>query len=173
MPWVQPKFSSLDQMSLTFTGWIPGGRGAGLEGLKNSLRRSLKLPKFPPQSTSRRLLTTFFETLGAARKNLRFSAMLEPNEFLVNGTSERSTILTGRSKRNCLKFDQKSSGSRWAGVPNSGIAESGTGIISAGFDRLGLLTSSGRRLIGPATLFPSTNVDSFRRGFSAESSLNR
>src|SRR6516162_8153525 len=154
MPWVQPKFSSLDQMSLTFTGWIPGGRGAGLEGLKNSLRRSLKPPKLPPQSTSRRLLTTFFETLGAERKNLRFSAIPEPKAFLVKGTSERSTILTGRSKRNCLRFDQKSSGMRWAGVPKSGIAESDTGTICSGPERLGFLNSSGRRLISPATCFP-------------------
>src|SRR6516225_9713708 len=109
-------------MSLTFTGWIPGGRGAGLDGRKNSLRRSVKPPKLPPQSTSRRLLTTRFETLGAERKNLRFY--------------------------------QKSSGMRWAGVPKSGIAESDTGTISSGPERLGFLKSSGRRLISPATCFP-------------------
>src|SRR5215469_16380546 len=131
-------------MSLTFTGWIPGGRGAGLDGRKNSLRRSVKPPKLPPQSTSRRLLTTAFETLGAERKNLRFSAMPEPKEFLVKGTSERSTILTGRSKRNCLRFDQKS----------SGIADSDTGTICSGPERLGFLNSSGRRLISPATCYP-------------------
>src|ERR1700730_19099119 len=111
---------------------MPGGSGAGLLGEKNSFNRSGKLPKLPPQSTSSRLLIGAFDAAGADRKNRRFSFSPEPNEDFVNGTSSRSIILTGRSNRNCLKLDQKSSGIRCAGVPKSGSASRETGITSSG-----------------------------------------
>src|ERR1700733_295443 len=52
---VQPKFSSLVQISLTLTGWMPGGRAGCFEGEKNSLMRPPKPPKLAPQFTARRL----------------------------------------------------------------------------------------------------------------------
>src|SRR5208283_3477580 len=146
-------------MSLTFTGLIPGGRGGCLEGWKNSFRRSVKLPKLPPQSTSRRLLTTVLETAGAEKKNRKLSRMPEPKVFLVNGTSLRSVILTGRSVRNCFRLDQKLSGIKCDGTPKSGNAAFETGIISSGPERLGRPTSSGRRLMKSCTLFLSTRID--------------
>src|SRR5208283_4552001 len=152
--WVQPKFSSLDQMSLTLTGLIPGGRGACFGGLKKSLMRSVNPPKFPPQSTSRRLFTTVLGAAGAEKKNFRLSPNPEPKEFLVKGASGRSITLTGRSKRNCFRLDQKLSAIRMSGVPKFGSAELGTGITSSGPLRLGLLISSGRRLMNPGTFVP-------------------
>src|ERR1700675_3557880 len=156
--WVQPKFSSLDQISFTWTGLIPAGITARV-GEKNSFNCSTKPPKLPPQSTSSRLSTGVLRTLGPERKNFRFSRRPEPKEFLVKGTSVRSMILTGRSRRNCFRLDQKSSGIRCAGVPKSGSALLGTGITSSGPERFGLLSSFGRRLIKPGTVIPSSNVD--------------
>src|SRR5215831_1935367 len=131
MACVHPKFSSLDQMSFTCTGLMPAGITA-LVGEKNSLTCSAKPPKFPPQSTSKRLLTGVLRTFGAAKKNFRFSLRPEPNEFFVKGTSLRSTILTGRSVKNCLRFDQKLLGIMFAGALKSGTAEAGTGTTSSG-----------------------------------------
>src|SRR6516164_2804935 len=104
---------------------MPGGSGAGFGGLKKSLIRLPNPPKLPPQSTSSRLLTTCLGAAGADKKNFRFSARPEPKEFFVNGTSLRSITLTGRSKRNCFRFDQKLSGIRISGVTKSGRAELG------------------------------------------------
>src|ERR1700757_182414 len=154
MAWVQPKFSSFDQMSFTLTALIPGGRGAGFGGLKKSLSRSPKPPKLPPQSTSKRLFTGRLEAGGAEKKNFRLSSIPVPKEFFVKGASARSTTLTGRSKRNCLKLDQKLSGIRMAGVPKSGNADEGTGTTSSGPVRLGLLNSLGSRSINPGTVAP-------------------
>ncbi len=156
--WVQPKFSSLDQISFTGTGLIPAGITARV-GEKNSFNCPMKPPKLPPQSTSRRLFMGPLRAFGADRKNLRFSPRPEPKAFLVKGTSLRSMILTGRSRRNCFRLDQKSSGIRWAGVPKSGSALFGTGIISSGPERFGLLSSFGRRFMKPGTVVPSSNVD--------------
>src|SRR6266481_123525 len=158
MACVQPKFSSLDQISFTWTGLIPAGITARV-GEKNSFNCPMKPPKLPPQSTSRRLLIGLLRTLGPERKNFRFSPRPEPKVFLVKGTSLRSMILTGRSRRNCFRLDQKSSGIRWAGVPKSGSALLGTGIISSGPERFGLLSSFGRRFMKPGTVVPSSNVD--------------
>src|SRR5271165_3284366 len=152
--WVQPKFSSLDQISFTLIGLIPGGNGACFGGLKKSFKRSPKPPKLPPQSTSSRLFTGPLGVAGEEKKNLRFSVSPEPKEFFVNGTSARSTIFTGRSRRNCFRLDQKLSGMRSAGLPKFGNAELGTGMTSSGPVRLGRLNSSGRRLINPGTFVP-------------------
>src|SRR5208283_980856 len=144
--WVQLQFSSFDQISFTLMGLLVTFSGGNLFGKKTSFRRSVKLPKFPPQSTSRRLLTTLFGAVGADRKNLRLSVSPPVLKvFRVNGASLRSITFTGASKRNCLRLDQKSSGMRWAGVPKSGNAARGTGITSSGPVRFGLLSSSGRR----------------------------
>ena len=126
---------------------------------KTPLTCSIKPPKLPPQSTSNRLLTGRLPTFGADKKNFRFSLSPEPNEFLVKGTSLRSTILTGRSNRNCLRFDHKLFGIICAGAVKSGSAELGTGITSSGSVRFGLRISSGSRLIEPGTVFPSNQVD--------------
>src|SRR5260370_38785997 len=104
-------------MCLIVIGLMAGGRGAGLDGWKNSFRRSVKLPKLPPQSTSRRLLTIVLETAGAEKKKRRLSRMPEPKVFLVKGTSLRSVILTGRSVTNCFRLDQKVSGIHVHGRP--------------------------------------------------------
>ncbi len=71
---VQLQFSSFDQMSFTLIGLLVTRNGGSFVGKKSSLTRSLKLPKFPPQSTSRRLLTTLFGAAGADTKNFRLSA---------------------------------------------------------------------------------------------------
>src|SRR5271165_2689010 len=147
---VQPKFSSFDQISFTLIGVIPGGSAAGLLGEKNSFKRSVKLPKLPPQSTSNFLLIGALRTFGACRKKFRFSRSPAPNDLRANGPSVCSPILTGRSNRNCFKLDQMLSGIRCSGVVNSGRAEVGIGTTSSGPLRLGLLNSSGRRLIGSA-----------------------
>src|SRR5260370_5723702 len=117
-------------MCLIVIGLMAGGRGAGLDGWKNSFRRSLKLPKLPPQSTSRRLLTMVLDTAGAEKKKRKFSRMPEPKVFLVKGTSLRSVILTGRSVRNCFRLDQKLSGIKCDGTPKSGNPAFGTGPTS-------------------------------------------
>src|ERR1700739_1918308 len=169
MACVQPKSSSLDQMSLTLTGLIPGGSGAGFGGLKKSLKRSPKPPKLLPHSTSRRLFVGPLGAAGAEMKNFKFSAIPEPKEFFVKGTSLRSTTFTGRSKRNCLRLDQKLSGIRIAGVPKSGSAALDTGMTSSGPERLGLLNSSGSRLMNPGTFVPRL----FRRELTAKSSPSR
>src|SRR5690242_13285517 len=118
--WLEPNFSSLDQMSLTLMGVIPGGRGGCLGGEKNSLMRVPKPPKLAPQATANLLLMGRLPP-GAERKDsARLPKKPAPKFVCVNGASLRSRILIGRSVRNCLRFDQKSSGTRIAGRPNLG-----------------------------------------------------
>src|SRR5215470_12807546 len=112
---------------------------ATLVGEKNSRNCSKNPPKFPPQSTSRRLFTGRLPARGAEKKNPKFSQNPEPNEFFVKGTSLRSTILTGRSTRNCFRFDQKLFGIMRAGAWKSGTADAGRGTPSSFSVRLGLL----------------------------------
>src|SRR5208282_1810185 len=69
--WVQLQFSSFDQMSFTLIGLLVTFNGGNFLGKNSSFNRSEKLPKFPPQSTSRRLLTTFLGAVGEDRKNFR------------------------------------------------------------------------------------------------------
>src|SRR6516225_613861 len=133
---------------------MPGGSGGGFDGLKNSFRRSVKLPKLPPQSTSKRLLIGVLGVAGEEKKNLRFSETPEPKLVCVNGMPFRSTIFIGRSRRNCLRLDQKSSGMRCAGLPKLGMAPAGVGIISVGRGLFGRFSSSGIRLMKPGTLYP-------------------
>src|SRR5882762_8637893 len=73
--WLQPNFSSFDQMSFTLIGLIPGGKGACFGGEKKSLSRPPNPPKFAPHDTASRLLTGLFEA-GPALKN---SARLPPS----------------------------------------------------------------------------------------------
>src|SRR5215831_6680466 len=118
--WLEPKFSSFDQISFTLTALIPGGRGGCFGGEKNSLMRVPNPPKFAPQLTANRLFTGRFPP-GAERKDsARLPKKPAPKFVCVNGASLRSRILIGRSVRNCLRFDQKSSGTRIFGLPNFG-----------------------------------------------------
>src|SRR5690349_5212815 len=85
--WLEPNFSSLDQMSLTLMGVIPGGRGGCLGGEKNSLMRVPNPPKFAPQLTAKRLLTGRFPP-GAERKDsARLLKKPPPKEVCVKGAS--------------------------------------------------------------------------------------
>src|SRR5215470_6567213 len=136
---------------------MPGGI-ATLVGEKNSRNCSKNPPKFPPQSTSRRLFTGRLAARGAAKKNRKFSPKPEPNEFLVKGTSLRSTILTGRSIRNCFRFDQKLFGISRAGAWKSGTACAGTGIASSRRESPGFLVLVGR-MLEPGTVVPLFTVD--------------
>src|SRR5229473_4177969 len=115
-------------MSLTLMGLIPGGGGGCFGGEKKSLMRVPKPPKFAPQATANLLLTGRFAA-GLERKNSeRLLASPAPKEVCVKGASLRSRTLTGRSVKNCFKFDQKLSGMRMCGLPNFGTALAGTGI---------------------------------------------
>src|SRR5262249_8644514 len=107
MIWLQPKFSSLDQMSFTFTGLMPAGSGAALVGEKSSRRRVAKPPKLEPQATARRLFTGPFGTGVDAKYSLRLLPTPSPNSAGINGDLKSPRTLTGRSKRNCLRLDQK------------------------------------------------------------------
>src|SRR5216684_6134090 len=147
--WLVPKFSSFDQMSFTLIGFIPGGSGACLGGEKKSLMRSPNPPKLAPHATASLLFTRPREA-GPERKNsARFPATPEPKLVCVKGASLRSRTLTGRSVRNCFRFDQKLSAMRISGRPNLGTALAGTGIAGAApaVGTLGLFTERGKRLI--------------------------
>src|SRR5467141_1160850 len=154
--WLVPKFSSFDQMSFTFIGFIPGGSGACLGGEKKSLIRSPNPPKLAPQATAS-LLFTRPRDAGPLRKNsARLPATPEPKVVCVKGASLRSRTLTGRSVRNCFRFDQKLSGMRRSGFVNFGTAEDGTGTAGArpAEDTLGFVIPGGRRLIKlPGTVY--------------------
>src|SRR2546429_124204 len=147
--WLQPKFSSLDQMSLTFTGFTAKGKGACFGGEKNSLMRVPKPPKFDPQATASLLFTGPLAAGLELKKSFRLSPTPLPKEVCVKGASLRSRTLTGRSMRNCLRLDQKLSGMRMAGASNLGTAEAGTGTADSrpAADTFGLVISGDRRLI--------------------------
>src|SRR6266581_9693252 len=154
--WLVPKFSSFDQMSFTLIGLIPGGKGACFGGEKKSLSRPPNPPKFDPQATAS-LLFTCRLAVGRGRKNsARLPAIPEPKFVCVKGASLRSRTLTGRSTRNCLRFDQKLSGMRISGLANFGTAEAGTATAGSrpARDTLALLGSRGRRSINlPGTVY--------------------
>src|SRR5215831_16511077 len=118
--WLEPKFSSFDQISFTLTALIPGGRGGCLGGEKNSLRRVPKVPYPAPQATANLLLTGRFPPGTERKDSARFPKKPLPKLVCVNGASLRSRTLMGRSVKNCLRLDQKSSGTRIAGRPNLG-----------------------------------------------------
>src|SRR5882757_6907054 len=154
--WLVPKFSSFDQMSFTFIGRIPGGSGACFGGEKKSLSRSPNPPKFAPQATASLLFTRPLDA-GPGRKNsARLPAIPEPKFVCVKGASLRSRTLTGRSVRNCFRFDQKLSGMRRSGFVNFGTADVGTGTAGPrpAEDTLGFVISGGSRLINlPGTVY--------------------
>src|SRR6266478_3179820 len=129
--WLQPKFSSLDQMSFTFTGFTAKGKGGCFGGEKNSLMRELK-------------------------NSFRLSPTPVPKDVWVKGAPLRSRTLIGRSVKNCFRLDQKLSGMRMSGASNFGTAEAGTGTAGSrpAADTLGFVISGGRRLINlPGTVF--------------------
>src|SRR6266478_6778733 len=145
--WLQPNFSSFDQISFTLIGFTAKGRGACLGGEKNSLMRVPNPPKFDPQATANLLFTGPFGTGPELKKSLRLSPTPAPNDVFVKGASARSRTLIGRSMKNCFRFDQKLSGIRISGLTNFGTAEEGTAIAGSEPDTLGLVISGGRRLI--------------------------
>src|ERR1700726_492761 len=120
--WVQPKFSSLVQMSFTFTGLLVKFAGGSFAGKKASLIREPNPPKLLPQETARRLFTGPFGTGRELKKSLKLSKRPVPNPGFTNGASAHSLTLTGRSVKNCLRLDQKLSGMRSAVAPNLGTA---------------------------------------------------
>src|SRR5437867_4766824 len=147
--WLVPKFSSFDQMSFTFIGLIPGGNGACLGGEKKSRMRPPNPPKLAPHATSSLL---FIRRLGDGpdlKNSQRLPPIPEPKYVCVKGASLRSRTLTGRSVRNCFRFDQKLSAMRISGLPNLGTALAGTGIAGAApaVGTFGLFTERGKRLI--------------------------
>src|SRR6266481_206974 len=121
--WLQPNFSSFDQMSFTFTGFTAKGRGACFGGEKNSLMRVPNPPKFDPHATARRLFTGPLGTGPELKKSFRLSTTPAPNDVFVKGASARSRTLIGRSMKNCFRLDQKLSGMRISGLTNFGTAE--------------------------------------------------
>ncbi len=154
--WLQPKFSSFDQMSFTLIGLTAKGRGACFGGEKNSLMRVPKPPKFDPQETANLLFTGPLTAGLELKKSLRLEPTPIPNDVLVKGASARSRTLIGRSTRNCLRFDQKLSGIRIAGGSNFGTAEDGTGTAGRepAEDTLGFVIPGGSRLINlPGTVY--------------------
>src|SRR5467141_3805438 len=154
--WLQPKFSSFDQMSFTLMGFTAKGRGGCFGGEKKSLTRVPKPPKFDPQATASLLFTG---PLGAGREvknSFRLSPTPVPKDVWVKGAPLRSRTLMGRSVKNCLRLDQKLSGMRMSGASNFGTAEAGTGTARSrpAADTLGFVISGGRRLINlPGTVF--------------------
>src|SRR5712671_3861251 len=154
--WLQPKFSSFVQISFTFIALIPGGSGACFGGEKKSLIRSPNPPKFEPQATVSLLFTCPRYLRRGRRNSTRLPAIPEPKLVFVKGASARSRTLMGRSTRNCLRFDQKSSGMRMSGGSNFGTAEDGIGTAGPRppADTLALVISGGRRLINlPGTVY--------------------
>src|ERR1700674_315807 len=148
-PWLQPKFSSFDQMSFTLIGFTAKGRGVCFGGEKKSLMRVPKPPKFDPQATASLLFTGPLGAGPELKKSLRLSPTPAPNEVFVKGASARSRTLMGRSIKNCFRFDQKLSGMRISGLTNFGTADEGTG--TAGCEpapaTFAFVISGGRRLI--------------------------
>src|SRR5579859_2290173 len=154
--WLMTKFSSFVQMSRTLMGLLVKFAGGNLAGKKNSFSRAPKPPKLLPQETASRLFTG---PLGAGPeriKSLKFSTTPPPNAIFTNGASGRFFTFTGRSVRNCFRFDQKLSLRRILGAPNLGTAVAGTG--TAGWldeERPGFFNSAGTRLtIKPCTISP-------------------
>src|SRR5580658_10718187 len=122
MTCVQPKFSSLVQMSFTFTGLLVKFAGGSFVGKNASLMRVPNPPKFVPHETASRLFTGPLGTGRELKKSLKLSNTPVPNPGFTNGASARSRTLTGRSVKNCFRFDQKLSGISRAGEPNFGTA---------------------------------------------------
>src|SRR6266478_9320251 len=154
--WLQPKFSSFDHISFTRIGFTAKGSGACFGGEKNSLMRVPKPPKFDPQATASLLFTGPLGVGLELKKSFRLSPTPVPKDVCVKGAPLRSRTLTGRSTRNCLRFDQKLSGMRISGFANFGTAEAGTGTAGSrpATDTLALLGSRGRRSINlPGTVY--------------------
>src|SRR5437016_11574590 len=120
---VQPKFSSLVQISFTFIGFISNGSGAILVGENSSFNRE---PNPPNPSTQPFASLLFIGPLGTGRL-LKNSLTLsqKPPPYCVGIKSDFTSprILTGRSNRNCFRLDQKLSGISIGGRPKFGTAD--------------------------------------------------
>src|SRR6266852_6060438 len=96
--WLQPKFSSFDQISFTFTGFTAKGSGACFGGEKNSLMRVPKPPKFDPQATASLLFTGPLGVGLELKKSFRFDQKLSGmriSGFANFGTAEYGTGTAG------------------------------------------------------------------------------
>ena len=120
---VQPKFSSLDQISLTRTGFTSKGRGACLVGENNSFRRVPNPPKPSTQPVESLLFDCPFGTGRCLKNSPTFPQNPSPYSEGMSEDFTSPRIFTGRSKRNCFRFDQKLSGISIGGRPNRGTGE--------------------------------------------------
>src|SRR5215471_12602579 len=157
MTWVQPKFSSLDQMSFTLTGLLVTCRGGSLVGKKNSLTRYPNPPKLAPQFTASLLLSGPLGAGRELRKSFRLSLKCPPYSSGMSGESRSPLTLIGFSVRNCLRLDQKPSVTTRRGTVNVGTSERDADADCCGRDAgaLGLLASGGSRFINePGNVFP-------------------
>src|ERR1041384_1350866 len=105
--WVQPKFSSLVQMSLTRTGFTSNGSGACLVGEKSSLMREPNPPKPSTQPVDSRLLPVPLGTGRLEKNSLRLVQNPPPYCDGISADFTSPRIFTGRSNRHCFRFDQK------------------------------------------------------------------
>jgi len=107
LPVSQPKFSSLDQNLFDTNGFTSKGRGACLVGENNSFSR---VPN-PPKPSTQPVESLLF------RLTLRHRTVLENSPTFPQNPSPYSEgksvdftslrIFTGRSKRNCFRFEPK------------------------------------------------------------------
>src|SRR5690349_17011929 len=128
---------------------MPGGRGGGLVGEKNSLMRYPKPPKFAPQLTARRLFSGPFGTGLDLKKSFRLSPKPPPYSSGISGDCTSPRTFTGFSVRNCLRLDQNPSVTTRSGVRNLGTAEAGTGTCDCALeaDAPGLFISGGNKFV--------------------------
>src|SRR5215510_13481158 len=114
---VHPKFSSLVQISCTRTGFTSKGSGACLVGEKNSLIREPNPPKPSTQPVESRLFPVLLGTGRRVKNSLTLFQKPSPYWEGISADFASPRILTGRSNKNCLRFDQKLSGISMGGRP--------------------------------------------------------
>src|SRR5579863_2184833 len=107
-------------MSFTRTGFISKGKGGCLVGEKSSLTRAPKPPKPSTQPVESLLSEGPLGTGLLLKKSRKLFQKPAPYSSGIRSDFTSPWILTGRSNRNCLKLDQKSSGMRIAGRPKRG-----------------------------------------------------
>src|SRR5258708_4200306 len=100
--WVQPKFSSLVQISLTLIGLISNGSGACLAGAKNSFSREPNPPNPSTQPFASLLLIGPFGTGRLLKNSPPVPQNPPPSSPRLNTTLRSPRILTARSNMNCF-----------------------------------------------------------------------
>src|SRR6266403_1609130 len=113
-------------------------------------------------------LTLFFASVEAGSTFVKIGITSSPITAMCRPTAsiwlvpkfssfdQMSFTLTGRSVRNCFRFDQKLSGMRRSGFVNFGTADVGTGTAGPrpAEDTLGFVISGGSRLMNlPGTVY--------------------